>query len=246
MQICSKKEISKDFQEIDCSTALNRTLYNFHDVLTNQHKVDIMSKYLDKFKSCLEYYDHDLNLKNKRILNRITNYTLYECFKKSKYLYRGTKTEELDNMLEYKAVGVGGGSYSFVSLSLFLRAAIFFTQFDDNYDYKKHDRVIIQFHKNKIKKDVVFQGYEYKVYYGRDKEKISNPQRFKWVNEAEVRIPAGIKYDNKIKQLIFIGVLSDTQKQHYIEKYSKIATVVFLRDEDFDENKDFTVIDDMR
>ena len=236
MQICSKEKISKDFEEFDSSLALNRALYNFHDILTNQYKVDVMIKYMDKFYNCLESYNYDLKLKNQRILNRITNYTLYQYFKKSKYLYRGTKTEELDNMLESKTLGVGGGDYNFVCLSLFFRVAMFFTRLGDNYDYKKHDRVIIQFHKNKIKKEVVFQGYNYKVY--KDSRKISNPQGFKRVDEAEVRIPKGIKYDNTIKQLIFVGIVSDIQKQHYIEKYSKIAPVIFLRDKDFDFNEE--------
>ena len=239
MQICSKEKISKDFQEIDCSLALNRALYNFHDILSNQHKTDNKFKYLDKFSSCLESYGGDLKLKNGRILNRITNYTLYHYFKKSEYLYRGTKTEELDNILEYNMMGIGGGDYTFISLSLFLRVAMLFTQLDDNYDLKKHNRVIIQFHKNKIEKDVVFQGYDYKIY--KDSRTISKPQGFKRVDEAEVRLPKGIKYNNKIKQLVFVGVVSDAQKHYYIEKYSKIAPVVFLRNKDFDD-KDFEIM----
>ena len=63
----------------------------------------------------------------------------------------------------------------------------------------------------------------------KDSRKLSKPQGFKRIDEAEVCIPKDTKYDNTINQLIFIGVLSDIQKHHYIEKYSKIAPVVFFK-----------------
>ena len=230
MQICSKEKIIEDFKEIDCGLALNRAAYNFHDSFTNQRKTTIMSEYLNRFGGCLKTYKHYLTLKNKKILSRIANYTIYQYYKQSKYLYRGTQTEELDNMLKHSVMGVGGGDYNFVCLSLFLRVAIGFTRFNNNYDFKKCDRVVIQFHKNKIKKDIVFPGYDHDVF---DDKNISNPNNFEWVNEAEFRIPKHIKYNNKIKQLIFIGILTDAQKQCYVKKYSEIAPVVFLRDCDF-------------
>lgn len=242
MQICLEKTVNRGFEEINCSIKLQHVLQDLHDCLTNTKDAISISKILENFTNNTLDDTYNLKTKDKMILNRIINYSLYQCFKNSKYVYRGTKTEELDNMLKYDTVGTGGGDYNFVALSLLPNVALFFTRLGDNMDFKKPDRVIIQFNKNKINKDIIFQGYHYKEY--KDSKIINEPQGFKRLDEAEIRLHKNTKYDNRIKQLIFIGNLSEKQKQYYIKKYSKIAPVVFLNDKDFilDEKIDFKVL----
>ena len=211
------------YQSSDEAELLSCTL-NLNDALQNHASTDEAWKAAKELRKLVKGASDETKQKYSEEINTIVNYGLKTYYDNSEYMYRGTGAGELHNMVKYKKIGAGGGGFDHVPISVFLEASTKFAN-----DKKGEDRVLITFYKNRIKEDVIFQGYDVNTPY--NSEGTYKPQGMIGVHDGEFRIrDKTVPYEGKIRQVKFFGKFTDKERQEIRKHYNMIESIVFDSD----------------
>ena len=152
-----------------------------------------------------------------KTIDKIMNYHIKSMMGSINELYRSTTTTELDNMLKYDKLGVGGGSFNYICTSVSAKSASWFG-----------DDILIEFDRNSIPDEYqIYQGYS--MFNDGDSVKIGESQGMNMAYEGELRLAPDSIDVKSTKMIIYVNSVIEGSDEaiQFKNKYGSLGKIVF-------------------